>query len=69
MRSRALARRLEQLEAFVSPTDAPEQYISIHIVGSDGEVVETKVLKLGFGTPVKVLRGQLSWQRRAPTRR
>jgi hypothetical protein len=59
MISRTLARRLEQLEAFVLPTDTPQLYIRIHLVNSDGEVVATHVIDMGQARPTKVLPGRL----------
>ncbi len=61
---RTLARRLEQLEAFVLPTDPPQVYIRVHFISPDGEVVKTLVLKIGHGHG----RGTKRPQRWSPTR-
>ena len=37
MINRSLARRLEQLEAFVLPSEAPQVYMRIHFVSPDGD--------------------------------
>jgi hypothetical protein len=47
MTSRTLVRRLEQLEAFVLPTDPPEQYVRVHSVSPEGKLVRTLVVKIG----------------------
>ena len=55
MINRTLARRLEQLEAFVLPTDPPQQYIRLHSISPDGEGVDTRVLKVGEVQPPTVI--------------
>ena len=58
MINRTLARRLEQLEDFVLPTDAPQLCVRIHSMSSDGALVKTHVVKLGQVRPVRVLAGR-----------
>jgi len=55
MINRTLARRLEQIEAFLLPIDAPEVYIRIHSISSDGEVVATHVVEIGQARPVNTM--------------
>ena len=54
--SRTLVRRLEQLEAVVLPTDPPLEYMRIHSISSNGEVVNTRLIKLNQVRPAKVPR-------------
>jgi hypothetical protein len=54
MINRTLARRLEQLEDFVLPTDAPQLCVRIHSMSSGGELVKTHVVKLGQVQPARV---------------
>jgi len=62
---RTLARRLEQLEAFVLPTDTPQIYMRVRSISSQGEVVDTHVIDMGQARQAKALPGRL---RPAPTR-
>jgi len=59
MINRTLARRLEQLEAFVLPTDAPQIYMRVRSISSQGEVVNTHVIDMGQARPAKGLPGRL----------
>ena len=65
MINRTLAHRLEQLEAFVLPTDAPQACIRVNSVSPERKLVKTLVVKIGYGRPAKGLLGRL---RPAPTR-
>lgn len=52
---RTLARRLEQLEAFVLPIDPPQVFIRVHSVSPEGKLVRTVVVKMGYGRPANLL--------------
>ena len=50
MIGRTIYRRLEELEAYLSPPGEPE-FMTVNFVSPDGEIVDTIVLQLGEVRP------------------
>jgi hypothetical protein len=48
-----LARRLQELEDFVLPTNAPQVYVRIHSISAEAKVVKTVVVRIECGPPYK----------------